>query len=119
MDFAVQCGLEPVEYLTITMSIFRHFLVSAPTVKEDTIKSGARTRGIKLERSLIRQNFSLLQIGLSDCAVYGKYNPAAKTRRISGLAWTSAIVAMPKRHISVNVSILTIKKARFPGSGLF
>jgi hypothetical protein len=61
-------------------------LVSAPTVKEDTIKSGAGTRGIKLERQLIRQNFSLLQIPLTDCAVYGKYRRSTKSHRISGLA---------------------------------
>jgi hypothetical protein len=94
-------------------------LVSAPTVKEDTIKSGVRTRGIKLERSLIRQNFSLLQIALTDCAVYGKYRQKAKLRRISGLARLAVIVALPKRHTPMNVSILTIKKARFPGSGFF
>jgi hypothetical protein len=61
-------------------------LVSAPTVKEDTIKSGAGTRGIKLERRLIRQIFSLLQIQLTDCAVYGKYRRSTKSHRISGLA---------------------------------
>jgi hypothetical protein len=61
-------------------------LVSAPTVKEDTIKSGAGTRGIKLERELIRQIFSLLQIPLNDCAVYGKYHFSTKSHRISGLA---------------------------------
>jgi len=75
-----------VEYFNFTVSVLRHILVSAPTVKEDTIKSGAGTRGIKLERQLIRQIFSLLQIPLTDCAVYGKYYCWTKSRRISGLA---------------------------------
>jgi hypothetical protein len=85
------------EHFLITSSMFRHILVSAPTVKEDTINSGAHTRGIKLERSLIRQNFSLLQIPLNDCAVYGKYDPSIKSHRISGLA--AALAMLHRKNV--------------------